>query len=65
MNARLPLYLAFAFAITWLCWWSLVRGLPAGVSVFGSPWFTALYIIGGLGPTIGAWLAVAATPRLP
>jgi membrane protease YdiL (CAAX protease family) len=62
-NARLPLYLALAFAITWLCWWSLLRELPVGGSVFGSPWFTTLYVIGGFGPTIGAYLAVAATPR--
>jgi membrane protease YdiL (CAAX protease family) len=60
---RLSIYLAATFLISWGCWWTLAAAIPPGGSVFGSGLFKTLYILGGFGPTIGAAVAVAATPR--
>src|ERR1700727_2974339 len=60
---RLALYLVMAFGITWVCWWPLAFLIPGGVGVFTNPTFSSLYIVGGLGPTLAALLAVALTPR--
>lgn len=50
------------FGITWVCWWPLASLIPSGAGVFSAPTFSALYIAGGLGPTLAALLAVALTP---
>jgi uncharacterized protein len=60
---RLAVYLTAAFAITWMCWWYLAHVVPAGGRVMASPRFASLFILGGFGPTIAAFIAVAATPR--
>jgi membrane protease YdiL (CAAX protease family) len=60
---RLSVYLAATFLISWGCWWTLAAAIPPGGSVFGSGLFKTLYLLGGFGPTIGAAVAVAATPR--
>ena len=62
-SGRLVLYLVMTFGITWVAWWPLAPLIPAGASVFTSPTFSALYITGGLGPTLAALIAVALTPR--
>jgi uncharacterized protein len=62
-HKRLGVYLAATFAITWVCWWTLTRQVHAGESIFGSGLTTTLYILGGFGPTLGAYIAVATTPR--
>ena len=62
-NGRLVLYLVMTFGITWVAWWPLASLIPAGASVFSNPTFSALYIAGGLGPTLAALIAVALTPR--
>jgi len=59
---RLFIYLAATFAISWGCWASLAQATPGRTSVFSSGVFMALYLLGGLGPAIGAFVAVAATP---
>ncbi len=60
---RLALYLVITFGITWVCWWPLAFLIPSGAGVFTNATFSALYIVGGLGPTLSALLAVALTPR--
>lgn len=60
-NRRVWVYLAATFAITWGAWWGLVWIARAGVSAFGEPLFMSLYMLGGFGPTIAAYLAVLAT----
>jgi membrane protease YdiL (CAAX protease family) len=62
-NGRLALYLVMTFGITWVCWWPLAFLIPAGAGVFTNATFSSLYIVGGLGPTLAALLAVALTPR--
>jgi membrane protease YdiL (CAAX protease family) len=59
---RLLVYLAATFAISWGCWGGLILGLPPGGAVTGSRVLKSLYLLGGLGPAIGAILAVWATP---
>jgi membrane protease YdiL (CAAX protease family) len=54
--------LAATFAITWPSWWLLAAFADHGVTSYGRPTFMAPYVLGGFGPTIGAYLAVAATP---
>jgi membrane protease YdiL (CAAX protease family) len=62
-NGRLALYLVITFGITWVCWWPLAFLIPSGAGVFANPTFSSLYIVGGLGPTLAALLAVSLTPR--
>jgi membrane protease YdiL (CAAX protease family) len=62
-RGRLWLYLVLTFGITWFCWWPLAALVPEGSGVFANPTDTSLYIVGGLGPTIAALLAVSWTRR--
>jgi uncharacterized protein len=62
-RGRLSLYLVLAFGVTWFCWWPLASLVPEGSGVFANPTFSSLYIVGGLGPTIAALLAVSWTRR--
>jgi membrane protease YdiL (CAAX protease family) len=62
-NGRFALYLVMTFGITWVCWWPLASLIPLGSGAFSNPTFSTLYIVGGLGPTLAALLAVALTPR--
>lgn len=58
---RLQTYLTTTFCITWTCWWTLVLLTRAGTVAYGHPLFMVIYMIGGLGPTIAAYIAVLAT----
>ncbi|WP_158543498.1 CPBP family intramembrane glutamic endopeptidase [Dyella solisilvae] len=60
-SRRALLYLVTAFAITWVAWWSLVALSQAGLTRYGQWPFMSLYVIGGLGPTIAAYVAVCLT----
>ncbi len=60
---RLATYLVAAFVVSWGCWWTLAALMPPDGSVFGTGLFVTLYLVGGFGPTIGAAIAVATTPR--
>jgi uncharacterized protein len=62
-NGRFALYLVMTFGITWVCWWPLASLIPLGSGAFSNPTFSTLYIVGGLGPTLAALLAVSLTPR--
>lgn len=44
-------------------WWPLAAVVPAGTTPLSQPGFAMLYVLGGLGPTLAALLAVALTPR--
>jgi membrane protease YdiL (CAAX protease family) len=59
---RLRIYLTTTFCITWTCWWSLVLLTHTGTIAYGQPFFMVIYMTGGLGPTIAAYVAVLATP---
>ncbi len=59
MTRRLGAYLACTFGLTFSAWGTLIllqERLP-----YGTPAFMALYALGGLGPTIAAYVAVLAT----
>lgn len=60
---RLTIYLASAFAITWLCWWYLAYAVPPAGKVMADTRFATLFLLGGFGPTIAALIAVRATPH--
>lgn len=61
---RLKTYLIATFLITWTCWWALVLLTRTGTMAYGygQPLFMVFYLLGGLGPTIAAFVAVLATP---
>ena len=63
MTRRLAVYIAVAFGITWTCWWILVLLARARVVIYGQIPFMVLYALGGLGPTIAAYVAVSATRK--
>jgi uncharacterized protein len=59
---RLYLYLLVTFGLSGAAWWSLATiARPAG-GIFANPLSTVLYLIGGLGPTIAPFVAIALTP---
>ena len=62
MNRRLAIFLAASFTLTWSAWGALVWLTHAGFLVYGQVAFMVLFIIGGLGPTIAAYVSVLATP---
>lgn len=61
MSRRLKVFLAVSFLITWTCWWILVPLARSRTVVYGHWLFMLLYMLGGLGPTIAAYVAVLAT----
>jgi uncharacterized protein len=61
MSRRLTIFLAVSFLITWTCWGILVLLARARTTVYGQLPFMLLYMLGGLGPTLAAYMAVLAT----
>jgi uncharacterized protein len=61
MIRRLTIFLAVSFLFTWTCWGILVPLARARTVVYGHLPFMLLYMLGGLGPTIAAYVAVLAT----
>lgn len=59
---RLPVFLVATFGISWSAWWTLVEITPAKGLTFDNPLLLTLYLLGGFGPTIAAFVAVLATP---
>jgi len=57
-SRRTLIYLACAFGITWIAWGTLAVLAQAQVTAYGQWPFMSLYVLGGLGPTIAAYLAV-------
>jgi uncharacterized protein len=51
-------YLAVAFAVTWSAWLALALMTRAGLLTYGEPAFMAIYILGGFGPAIGAYVSI-------
>jgi membrane protease YdiL (CAAX protease family) len=62
MTRRLTIHLAVTFAITCTSWGILVPLARARTIVYGDLPFMLLYALGGLGPTLAAYVAVLATP---
>jgi membrane protease YdiL (CAAX protease family) len=58
---RLRIYFLITFAISLTAWGILAHLSRSGDLHFGQPGFMVLYALGGLGPTIGGYLAVLAT----
>lgn len=61
LNRRLVIFLAVAFGITWSAWGVLGWLARAQILVYGQWRFMVLYVTGGLGPTIAAYIAVLST----
>ncbi|WP_114239780.1 type II CAAX endopeptidase family protein [Dyella sp. C9] len=57
-SRRALIYLALAFAITWMAWWSLVGLARDHHAAYGESVYMTLYVLGGLGPTLAAYGAV-------
>jgi uncharacterized protein len=61
LNRRLGIFLAVAFGITWSAWGVLGWMARTHMVVYGQWPFMVLYVLGGLGPTIAAYIAVLST----
>jgi uncharacterized protein len=59
---RLRIFLAVTFLVSWGCWGILVPLARARTLVFGRPGYMLLYMLGGLGPTLAAYIAMLAAP---
>lgn len=55
---KLSKYLLFSFILSWVMWGSLALLTILTDIRYGHPIFMTLFIIGGLGPTIGAFLSM-------
>jgi membrane protease YdiL (CAAX protease family) len=61
MMRRLTIFFAVSFSISWSAWGILVPLASAGGILHARFPLVLLYMLGGLGPTIGAYSAVVAT----
>lgn len=59
---RLYLYLLITIGISWSAWWALVAILQPKDGVFAHPLSILVFSIGGLGPTLAPFIAIALTP---
>lgn len=57
-SRRALVYLATAFSITWPAWGLLAVLAEAHVTSYGTWPYMSLYVLGGLGPTLAAYVAV-------
>lgn len=62
VSRRLRIFLAVTFLVTWTCWGILVPLARTQTVVYGQISFMLLYLLGGAGPTLAAYVAVLATP---
>ena len=62
-ESRLGIFLGCAFALTWGTWWPLAARVPQGAAPLSEGGYAALDVLGGLGPTLAALVAVALTPQ--
>ena len=62
MSRRVAVFFGMSFAVSWTAWGLLLPLARGGAVSYGDPLFMALYMFGGLGPTIAAVAAVLATP---
>ncbi len=60
-SRRALIFLAAAFAITWVAWGTLVVLADSQITAYGQWPYMTLYVLGGLGPTIAAYIAVCLT----
>jgi len=60
-HRRALVFLAFAFGITWCAWGVLIVLSQSRATAYGEWPFMTLYVLGGLGPTIAAYIAVCLT----
>lgn len=60
-RSRLTIFLVFTYLITWTSWWLLVSLAGRRITTYGQAPFMALYMLGGLGPTIAAYISVVWT----
>ncbi len=61
LNRRLVIFFAVAFGITWSAWSVLGWMARAQVVAYGQWPFMVLYVLGGLGPTIAAYIGGVST----
>ncbi|QNK02401.1 type II CAAX endopeptidase family protein [Dyella telluris] len=62
-SRRALVYLAVTFGITWVAWGVLAALAQRQITRYGTWPFMVLYVLGGLGPTIAAYIAVRHTPE--
>lgn len=53
----ITLFFAVTFVIAWGAWWALAYASSQGAQ-YGTSWFMLVFVVGGLSPTIGAYVAV-------
>ncbi len=63
ISRRARIFLVTAFALTWVAWGSLILLARMRVTSYGQWPYMTLYVLGGLGPTIAAYVAVCRTPE--
>jgi uncharacterized protein len=62
VSRRLLVFLTTTFALTWGAWWSVAFFSPVKGLTFENPGIVSLYLLGGFGPTIAAFVAICTTP---
>jgi membrane protease YdiL (CAAX protease family) len=62
-SRRALVYLAMAFGVTWVAWGILAVLAQRQFTHYGTWPYMSLYVLGGLGPTLAAYVAVWRTPE--
>lgn len=60
-RSRLSIFLSLTFLITWTLWWTLAALARNGITAYGRTLFMCLFLLGGSGPTIAAYISVLST----
>lgn len=55
---KIELFLLITFAVTWISWWVLAVIKQSDSQVFSNPIHELLFFVGGIAPTLAAYLAI-------
>ena len=58
LGSRIAVFILSTYIITSTSWWFLAVWADRSITTFGQAPFMILYGLGGLGPTIGAYISV-------
>lgn len=62
-KTTVKVYLLITFTVTWISWWFLSTLKQDDTQIFSNPIYFLLFFVGGIAPTIAAYLAIRNTDK--